>query len=1048
MLAMPKKLCNVFLVRKLFTLAFLLLFFNLYCFSQQQQQVIIKGIISSDKDDALEGVTVTIKGTSTGTTSDSKGKYAIGVRKGATLVYTFVGYQEKEVKVINESSGAFVFLISKAKDLDSVVVVGYGTTRKSDLTGSVGTISKDKLEKVPTATFDLKIQGRVSGVQVTSTSAEPGGNVSIRIRGSNSISGDNEPLYVIDGYPLPSGGEAAGSGLGQPQNALSGINPNDIESIQVLKDASSTAIYGSRGANGVVIITTKRGVARPAKVEFNSRVGTTQALNVFALMTARDFAQVNNDFAISQGQAAPFNGSSKRFPTPDQAGIGTNWVNEILQTGVSQNHQINISGGTEIARYNISGNYFQETGIVRNSNFIRGSLRANFDNKISDKIALTTTLNLSNSNSQRVQSGTGALLSLADPINLALRSNPIFPKDATAIGDFGNAVNSETGIFNNPVTLINDKRDEVKNQDYFASILGVYKITKQLSLNIRGGNTIRNSMRQIYFPKTTGQGFLTNGDAYSNQYSFKDYLFESFLKYQKQINKNNRIDLTGGFSYQSNTTQTTNVRVTTFPNDLRGFDALQFGTGYYVTPTQKVSRTLSSFYVRGNYSLLDRYLFTFTGRADGSSVFAENNKWAFFPTGAFAWKLSKEPFYPKKAFVNDVKLRASYGIVGSQAIPPLGSLARLGVANYNINDAIVSGVAPVNLSNPNLKWETTRALDFGGDFAFLNGRLNLVVDIYKKTTFDLLQQVQLPISSGFSSAINNVGSIENKGLEIDLSGKLVDKKDFNWSMGFNISFNRSKVLDLGVVKEIVSPGTATSFLSSTSAMRVDQPYGTFFGLKALRLIQPSDLSATNTPNFATFNGEKRPGQWLYEDLDGNNIINNADRQIIGDPNPNFIFGFTNDFKYKNITLSVFFQGVSGNEVMNVMNAFIGTGYANNNKTQDWFLNRWTPTNPTNDIRYPAFGTIQSSLQSGNYYIQNASFIRLKNVTFTYNIPKITKSVTSASVFISGTNLLTFTKYKGFDPEVGVYGQTNQLPGIDFGSYPRSRVIDLGFKVIF
>ncbi len=738
-------------------------------FSFAQQVINVKGIILTEKNIPLAGVTVLVKGSTSMATTNEKGMYLIKASKGATLIYSLVGYEEKQIKIITENSGGNVILVAKNADLSEVVVVGYGTSRKSDLTGSVASISKEKIQMVPTATFDLKLQGRVSGVSVTSTSGEPGGNVSVRIRGSNSISGDNEPLYVVDGYPISAGGEATGNGYGQPQNALSGINPNDIESIQVLKDASATAIYGSRGANGVILITTKRGAARPIKVELNTRVGTTNVVNIYDMMIARDYAQIRNDFAVSQGLPILYDGSSVRLPTPAQAGVGTNWVKEILQPGVSQNYQLNVSGGSEGVKYDISGNYFKESGVVKNSNLIRGNLRANIDNKISEKLTINTTINLSNTISQRVQAGTGALLQVADPINNANRSSPIFPVNATATGEFGGILNTEEGgIFNNPVTVINDKKDQTKNEDYFASLLGVYKITKDLGLNVRAGTTVRNSTRQIYFPTTTGQGFLTKGDAYSNTYSYNDYVFESFLKYQKALNENNKIDLTGGFSFQSNTSVSSNVRVTSFPNDLVGFDALQFGTAYYPTTSQKILRTLQSFYARANYNLLNRYLFTFTGRADGSSVFAENNKWGFFPSGAVAWKVSEEPFFNKSGIINDFKVRGSYGIVGNQAISPLGSLSRLGVANYTLNDVTISGIAPINLSNPNLKWETTKAIDLGVDLAFFKGKLNLVVDVYQKTTSDLLQQLQLPFSSGYTSAINNVGSIENKGLEIDL----------------------------------------------------------------------------------------------------------------------------------------------------------------------------------------------------------------------------------------------------------------------------------------
>jgi TonB-linked SusC/RagA family outer membrane protein len=1029
-----------------------LLFFCFFIFSYSfsQQNLIVTGTVLNELNQPLAGVSVAVKGSGIGITSNDKGKFSIRINAGGILVFSFVGYERKEVRVYDARRPLIVQLISQNTTLGDVVVVGYGTSRKSDLTGSVSSIPKKLIEKVPTATFDLKLQGRIAGVSVSQTSAEPNGAVSIRIRGSNSISAGNEPLYVVDGYPLPEGGEAAGNGYGQSSNPLSGLNPNDIESIEVLKDASATAIYGSRGANGVVIITTKKGSEGAPQVTFDSRMGVSKISRIINMMNARDYAQIRNDYALSQGLAIPYDGSSPKNPTPEQAGVGTDWLREILRTGISQSYQLGISGGSKQFRYNISGNLYQENGIVKNSDFTRGNLRINLNNRISDKFNIATNINLSNSNYKRTQPGTGAVLNVTDAISLALRSNPIFPTDATLTGVYGGVTNTEDGgLFNNPLILLSDKKDVTQNQDYFATILGTYKIIKGLDLNLRGGSSRRNSTRQIYYPVTTSQGYLTNGDAYSNSFIYKDYIFESFLKYQNAFNKNNKIDLTGGFSYQSNTSMGTNIRVSAFPNDILGYDGLQFGTAYYPTSTTKILRTLQSYYLRANYSLLDRYLFTFTGRADGSSVFAKNNKWGYFPSGAVAWKLSQEPFFPKNDIVTNVKLRASYGITGNQAIPPMGSLARLGIANYDINNQLASGIAPISMSNPDLKWESTKEVDFGGDFSFLNGKLNLTIDAYKKTTDDLLQTLQLPVSSGFSTALANIGSIENKGLEFEISADAISTKDFSWTPSFNISFNKSKILNLGTKDFLLGPAPGTNYLSSPSnILKVGEPYAAFYGLKALRLIQASDFDANGKPTFATLNGNKDLGQWLYEDVDHNNIINDADRQIIGDPNPDFIFGFNNDFSYKNFHLSVFIQGVYGNQIMNFNNAFIRTGYTPTNKSQEWFDNRWTEKNPTNDIRYPAIGTLQSSLVSGNYYVEDGSFVRLKNVTFTYDIPHIGKTLKSASVYISGTNLVTLTNYSGFDPEVGIYGQANLIPGIDLGAYPRSKMVDLGLKLNF
>ena len=709
----------------------LLFHFSTHLFSQEK--ITLVGTVTSDDNRPLQGVSITVKGGDRGTSSDSIGKFSISVNKGATLVFAYIGHEKKEIKINNEKSVAKVLLVSRNTDLTDVVVVGYGTVRKSDITGSISSISQKALDKVSTSTFDLQLQGRVAGVNVTQTSAEPNGNVSIRIRGSNSISANNEPLYVVDGYPLPVGGEADGDGYGQPSNALSGINPNDIQSIEILKDASATAIYGSRGANGVVVITTKKGKEGLAKLNYSVRAGISDIGRTIAMMNGQEYAQNINNYDSSNGILPTYNGSSPTNPTPEQAGVGTDWLKAITRTGISQNHQLSVNGGAKEFKYSISGSYYQNDGIVINSTFSRSNLKINLDNKVSDKFNITTSINYSNSDYNRVQTGTGVILSLSDPISLALRANPIVPANATLTGIYGGVSNSEGdgGFFNNPHTLATDKKDDTHNQDIYATVLGVYKMSDALSLNLRGGTTSRYSTHQIYYPTTTSQGFLYNGDAYSNSLSFKDYIFESFLKYQKAINDKNKLDLTGGFSYQTNTTLTQDVRVTNFPNDLLGYDALQFGTAFYLTPTSKILRKLQSFYARTNYTLLNRYLFTFTGRADGSSVFAQNNKWGYFPSGAFAWKLSQEPFFPKNSIVNNVKLRVSYGTTGNQAIPPLGSLALLNVANYTINNQLVSGLAAISMGNPDLKWETTTESDLGADFSLLNDKLNLTIDAYQ-----------------------------------------------------------------------------------------------------------------------------------------------------------------------------------------------------------------------------------------------------------------------------------------------------------------------------
>lgn len=1017
-------------------------------------QLMITGTVNDQQGKPLPGVNVSVKNQGTGgTVTNSDGHYSIKVPSSTSiLVFSFMGFFTQESIVLNRKT-VNITLVVQPKDLDEVIVVGYGEQKKGDLTGSISSISERDLEKVSTATFDMKLQGRASGVMVTQTSSEPGGNVSIRIRGSNSVSGSNEPLYVVDGYPLPALGEASGNGYGQEANPLSGINPDDIESIQILKDASSTAIYGSRGANGVVLITTKRGKEGKANIVFESLTGVSNIINLPEMGTAQQYAQERNDYAISLGQQPPYNGSSVRLPLPENAGIGTRWIDHILRTGVTQKYQMSINGGNKFSRYNISGNYYLEEGVIVNSKLGRGNIRVNLDNVISDKFSISTTINLTNGKNNRVQAGGIAVSRLADPILLALRANPVVPADATGTGEYGGIAygDSDGTFFENPVTLAKDKQDIILNEDYFASAKGIYKINTDLMGVVNLGTTRRYSQRDIYYPReTTALGFQNNGYAWVNKYQSEDYVLEAYLKYNKVLNNNHRFDITAGTSLQENIIKSHTSSYLGFPDDILKTNGLQFATSINIPSVTKAERSLQSFYLRTNYSYLNRYLFTFSGRADGSSVFAKNYKWGLFPSGAFAWKISNEPFFRSiTPIVSDLKLRTSYGVTGSQSIAPLGSLSQIGNANYVSGETIVSGSSFRTVGNSDLKWEQTAQVNIGLDAAFLKNRIKLTIDAYQKSTNRLLQTLNIPTSSGFSTMLVNMGSVRNKGLEFDVSGDIIKSRNLQWNSSFNISFNRPTVTDLGTNTEIYGSGPATApvFLRSVplTIIQVGGSLPMYYGLVAERLIQSTDFNAAGQPTFAMFNNEKRPGQWLYKDVNNDGIINSFDRQIIGDPNPDAILGFNNEINYKNFTLNIFFQGVLGNDVMNVGKAYMSTGLVNLNKYADWYENAWTPQNPTNDINYTAFGTVQDNLVPGNYYIEDGSYLRLKNVGLAYNL-KLKKGPVKNLIFnVSATNLLTITNYSGFDPEVGIFGKNNLLPSLDLGSYPRATSMYFGIK---
>lgn len=605
-----------------------------------------------------------------------------------------------------------------------------------------------------------------------------------------------------------------------------------------------------------------------------------------------------------------------------------------------------------------------------------------------------------------------------------------------------------TSYFVNPLVQLQDKTDETNNETSLLTLQATYNLLEGLDFNLRAGSTNKNSRREIYWPRTTGFGRLNNGAAAYNTYQYNDYLIENFLSYNREFG-NHKVNLAGGYSWQNNTERRVNNSVIEFPTDNLGTDAIGLGLTPSIPTSSRIKRVLSSFYLRTNYIFNNKYFITFSGRADGSSVFAEGNKWGFFPSGALGWAISEENFMDN-TFISNLKVRASYGLTGTQSIPPQGSLTLLGVTNAVINDVLISGLAPVKLGNSNLEWEKTTQFNIGLDLGLFEDRLYATFDYYNKETNDLLQNLPLPTSAGLTSIIANTGTIENKGIELLLGGYVVDNNALSWNTSLNYSRNKATVIDLGKEgADIFGPAPAVNIVNEASnIMREGEPFGSFYGVRVIGLIQESDFDSDGNITIPIRSGDDALGSWKYEDVNGDGVISEADRVIIGDPNPDFIFGWNNDLAYKNFTLSVFFQGVVGNEVMNIDRLFLASGRTANNSFAEWFEKRWTPENPHNDIRYPG-SNAQNNLKPNSAIVEDGSYVRLKNVTLAYNIPsKSISFLRNANVYFTGTNLLTFTNYSGFDPEVSIFGNNNIATGVDFGSYPRSRIYTIGMKVGF
>ncbi|MFY0651781.1 MAG: TonB-dependent receptor [Cyclobacteriaceae bacterium] len=1005
----------------------------------------ITGKIIDENSQGLPGASVVIKGTTKGTTTDLEGNYSLTAPDDATLVVSFVGYVTQEV-LVGARSKIDLAMSPDAAQLEEIVVVGYGSQKKSDITGSTASVDGDQIAAMPVPTFDMALQGRAAGMLVTSTSGEPGGGVSIRIRGSNSVIGNNEPLIVLDGYPMPSGGEASNSGSnnnrGQGANLLSFLNPAEIESVDILKDASATAIYGSRGANGVIIVTTKKGKAGGAQVNITSETGFNEIPAFPELLDGPTYATWRNEVAVANGDNPIFDGSENR-PLPQNA-TTTRWIDRILRTGVNQRVQFDASGGTESTRYFVSGNYLKNSGIVKFTDFSRGNIRLNLDTKLTERLSLTTTINYARSKNNRTEEGTGLIIN-SGAVFTAYKNSPTSTADDELDGGDG-----LSNFFADPLVQLRDNKDETYDESTIIGLQAKYNILDGLDFNVRTGSTSKNSRREIYWPNTTRVGNLVNGRAIYNNYNYRDMLLETYFTYNKALNEDHNLNLTGGYSWQENTERRLNTRVEDFPTDALTTDNIGFGLDAFIPTSQKLQRTLASFYFRSNYNFQNKYYLTLTGRADGSSVFSANKKWGIFPSAAVGWTISKESFMESVSSISNLKFRASYGITGTQSIRPLQSLTLLGVANAAIVDVLNAGLAPRQLGNPDLEWEKTKQLNIGLDMSLFADRVYANFDYYVKTTDDLLQNLPLPTSAGLSSIVSNAGSIENSGIEIVLGGYPVDKQDFKWNTNINWSANRSKIKSLGEVgADIFGPNPAVNIVNEpANIMRVGEVFGAFYGYQVLGLIQNSDLDADGNPTIPINSSYGAAGSWKFQDTDESGVVTATDRVVIGDPTPDFIFGWNNDLTYKAFTLSVFFQGVVGNDVMNLDRLFLASGRTANNALLNWYENRWTEDNQHNMERYPG-NNAQNNLKPNSAVVEDGTYIRLKNVSLGYNIPTNNAlGLRNARVYVTATNLFTITNYSGFDPEVNVFGGNNIGQGVDFGSYPRNRTYTLGVKLGF
>lgn len=994
-------------------------------------------VISSEDGSALPGVSVAIKGTTTGAITDAEGRYRITVPNAESiLVFSFVGFLTEEITTGNRTT-IDVRLAGDLKSLSEVVVVGYGTQKKSDLTGSVSSITAKDIRQVPVASLDQALQGRATGVQVTQASAAPGGGVSIRIRGGNSIQASNEPLFVIDGIPIfPSNATfAPGNTGGQAQNALANLNPGDIESMEVLKDASATAIYGSRGANGVVIITTKRGKSGATNVDVENYYGIQQVARQLPLLNAAEFAEIANESRVNRSQAPIF--------TPDQIASfqnnSTDWQSQVFRTAPIRNHQVTVSGGNDATRFALAGNYFEQQGVVLNSGFTRASLRVNLDKNVTKRLSIGNSLQISRAwNNQQVTD-----ITRGGVVNGSLVFSPTLPVRDPQTGQFTFDNSSVPGSqqVGNPVQDALETLNRTVTNRMLGSVYAEYGILTGLRLRTSFGVDYQAGRRDFYAPSTNNRGRNAFGSALVEKKDVISPVSTVTLTYDRTFGTN-QITLLAGYESQTQTVDFLQSSATNFPTNALEADNLSLGQVIGTPFSGRSLWRLDSWFGRANYTLASKYLFTATFRADGSSRFGAGNKWGYFPSAALGWRLNEEDFIKDLNIFSNLKLTASWGLTGNQEIGLYQSLAGLNTVRYPFGEVINIGLAPDRLPNSDLRWERTSQYNFALETGILENRVTLEAAYYYKKTQDLLLNVDLPRTTGFSTFLRNIGSVENRGLELTLNSANLTGQ-FKWNMGGNITFNRNKVLALGPGETFrLAPGTGDGHLQITnsSILQVGQPVGVFFGLKTDGIYQTGDQIIPGSNSF----GSTAPGDIRYVDSNGDGIVNNSDRTIIGNPQPDFFFGFTNNFSYKNLDLAVFFQGTHGNDVWNVNSheLYRNDGATNNSRE---VLNRWRPDTPSD--YWPSAKTRPFVLS--DRHIEDASFLRLRNVTLGYNLPTSTlglKWLRSLRVYAQAQNLLTITNYSGFDPEVNSLGQNPVGIGIDRGSFPMARTYTFGINL--
>lgn len=965
----------------------------------------VMGIVVDQKGEPIIGANVVEKGTTNGIITDIDGKFTIETAPNASLLISYIGYVSQEVNV-GKKSNLNIRMEEDSQSLDEVVVVGYGVVKKSDLTGSVSSVKSGEINAYPTTNVLQSLAGKSSGLQIKQNTGAPGGSMSVRIRGTNSIQGSNEPLYVVDGFPL--------------SDSPNSLNNSEIESVEILKDASATAIYGSRGANGVVLITTKQGKAGKTRVEFDASYSSQRLIKKLEMMDATEYAQFYN---LQQK-----NDTGKEFFTSDQInsfGKGFDWQDLVFRDAPMWKGSLSINGGNEKTRFALSGSVFAQDGIIKGSDYKRYSVLATFNHEINKILSVNFSSTLSRNENNSKNSGGGARGS--SMISAAVSAPPTLTP-YTENGDYVELATAYPFLATdliNPLNFINEQSSHSKSNNVLANASLVITPIADLTIKLMGG--IENKDATIGYYKTR-QYLHSSGYAEMTTSNFTSLLNENTVSFNKKVGLNS-ISALAGFTFQNFLSSNLRGSGTGFLSDKFEEYKLQTASTPGIPSSGYSKSVLMSYLFRVNYGYDEKYLATISMRRDGSSRYSKGNKWGSFPSAALAWRVSNEDFLKENPVVSNMKLRASWGLTGSQAIDAYTTLNILENKNTIFGDALYNTFAPGSRLAGNLKWETTEQFNVGLDVGLWN-RLNLTLDYYVKNTRDLLNTVQLPTSSGYVNTIQNIGKVQNRGFELNADVRILTG-EFKWDVNANISFNRNEVKKLYGGDDIFAGRVnAVVINDETNILREGYPIGQFWGYVE--------------------DGYDSKGQIIFKDLNEDGAINKEDKTFIGDPNPDFIYGITTNMSYKNFELNVFFQGSQGNDLFNAsaISNTVDYGFGLN-MPKDVFYNHWTPENT--NAAYPAI-SYNTKVRVSDRFIENGSYLRLKNIQLAYNVPLRSINcnwLNSLQVYASGQNLLTFTKYSWWDPEVNSYGSANSVSqGIDFSSYPSSKSFTFGVRVGF